>query len=45
MVKLKKLKPKFWRFQVQFDLEDQDQGHQFLNSSETFKCDQCMVHV
>ena len=23
----KKLKPKFWRFQGQFDLEDQGQGH------------------
>ena len=36
MVKLKKkLKPKFWMFQGQYDLEDQSQGHQFSNSSET----------
>ena len=37
MVKFKKkLKPKFWRFQGQFDLEGHGQGHQFSNSSETF---------
>ena len=35
MAKFKKLKPKFWRFQGQFDLKDQGQGHQFLNSSGT----------
>ena len=32
----KKLKPKFWRFQGHFDLEDQGQGHQFSYSSEVF---------
>ena len=38
----KKLKPKFWRFQgqfdleSQFDLEDQGQFHQFSNFSEIF---------
>ena len=31
----KKLKSKFWRFQDQFDLEGQGQGHQFLDLSET----------
>ena len=31
---LKKLKPKIWIFQGQFDLEEQ--GHQFLYSPETF---------
>ena len=37
MVKFnKKFKPKFWRFQGQFDLEDLGQGHQFSNSSENF---------
>ena len=31
----KKLKPKFSRFQGQFDLEDQGQGKQFSNSPDT----------
>ena len=33
MVKYKKIKPKFWRFQCQFDLEDQGQGYQFAFAS------------
>ena len=36
MANLKKLKPKLWMFQGQFDLEDQCQGHRFSNLSETF---------
>ena len=27
-----------FKFQGQFDLEGQGQGHQFLNPSETFRC-------
>ena len=37
MVKFKKNKTKILEVSGQFDLEDQGQGHQFSNSSETFK--------
>ena len=44
MVKFKnKLKPKFWRFQGQFDLEDKGQGHQFFCPKPL--CDQYMLQV
>ena len=32
------LKQKFWKYEGQFDLKGQDQGHQFQNPSETFRC-------
>ena len=38
---LKKLKPKFWRFQGQYDLKDQGQGHQ-LNK---LTCSQGMTQL
>ena len=32
-----RLKQKFWKFEGQFDFEDQGQGHKFSNISETFR--------
>ena len=36
------MKPKFWMFQGQFDLECQGEGHQFSNSSENFVINTCL---
>ena len=38
------MEPKFERFQGQFDLEDQGQGHQFKVTRSPL-CDQYMVQV
>ena len=38
------MKTKFWRFQGQFDLEDQGQGHQSPTRPKPL-CDQYMVQI
>ena len=38
LLHLQGITQKFLKFQGQFDLEGQGQGHQFSNPSETFRC-------